>query len=105
MENSENNSLLSLSLRAGKRTYFFDVKETRKGDKYLSITESKRKNNTDGTFYFEKHKLFLYNEDFDKFLNSLIGTIDFVKTGKMPEIMFDMEQIKDDDIRFEDLEE
>jgi hypothetical protein len=94
-----------MSLRAGKRTYFFDVKDTKKGDKYLTITESKRKINTDGTFYFEKHKLFLYNEDFDKFLGSLIGAIDFVRTGKMPEIPFDIEQMKDNDIRFEDLEE
>jgi hypothetical protein len=104
MENSENNSLLSMSLRAGKRTYFFDVKDTKKGDKYLTMTESKKKFNTDGTFYFEKHKLFLYNEDFDKFSNALTSAIEFVRTGKMPEIMFDMEQMRDSDISFEDLE-
>jgi hypothetical protein len=104
MENSENNSLLSMSLRAGKRTYFFDVKETKKGDKYLTMTESKKKFNTDGTFYFEKHKLFLYNEDFDKFVNALAGAVEFVRTGKTPDIMFDIEQMKDNGITFEDLE-
>jgi hypothetical protein len=104
MENSENNSLLSMSLRAGKRTYFFDVKDTKKGDKYLTMTESKKKFNTDGTFYFEKHKLFLYNEDFDKFLNALTDAIEFVRTGKMPDIIFDMEKMKDSGISFEDLE-
>jgi len=105
MENSENNSLLSMSLRAGKRTYFFDVKETKKGDKYLTMTESKKKFNTDGSFYFEKHKLFLYNEDFDKFQNALDGAIEFVRTGKMPDVMFDMEQMKDGAVSFEDLDE
>ena len=65
MENLEKNEVLSRAVRAGKRTYFFDVKTTKGDDKYLTITESKRKFNADnGTFFYEKHKLFLYKEDF-----------------------------------------
>lgn len=59
--------IFSKSVRAGKRTYFFDVKSTRGNDLYLTVTESKKKYNDNGDFYFEKHKLFLYKEDFEKF--------------------------------------
>jgi hypothetical protein len=59
--------IFSKSVRAGKRTYFFDVKSTRGNDLYLTVTESKKKFNDNGDFYFEKHKLFLYKEDFEKF--------------------------------------
>lgn len=110
MEQTENNSLLARSLRAGKRTYFFDVKETKRGDKYLTVTESKRKYNTDGTFYYEKHKLFLYNEDFDKFSNALESVLEFIKTGVLPDdMLFENEQryqenTEDTGIQFEDLE-
>ena len=68
--------IFSKSVRAGKRTYFFDVKSTRGGDLYLTITESKKRFQEDGTFYFEKHKLFLYKEDFDKFSDGLTEVID-----------------------------
>ncbi len=67
--------IYSLPVRAGKRTYFFDVKATRGNDLYLTITESKKKYNEDGTFYFEKHKIFLYKEDFEKFSNGLSDAI------------------------------
>lgn len=67
-------------VRAGRRTYFFDVKKTRKGDLYLTITESKKVYNDDeGTFHFEKHKLFLYKEDFDKFSDALSQSVGFIK--------------------------
>lgn len=69
----------SKAVRAGKRTYFFDVKSTRAGDLYLTITESKKHTNADGTAHYDKHKVFLYKEDFDKFLDGLhdaIGEID-----------------------------
>ena len=57
----------SNAVRAGKRTYFFDVKATRGNDLYVTITESKKKYKDDGEFFYEKHKLFLYKEDFEKF--------------------------------------
>lgn len=72
------NEIYSKSVRAGKRTYFFDVKSTRSGDHYLTITESKKKYDQDGNFHFEKHKVFLYKEDFDKFKDGLLEVIDKV---------------------------
>lgn len=68
--------LFSKSIRAGKRTYFFDVKSTRGNDLYMTITESKRRFTDDGRQQYEKHKLFLYKEDFDKFVEGLQETID-----------------------------
>jgi len=79
--------IFSQAVRAGKRTYFFDVKETRNGQQYLTITESKKRFNTeDGKFFYEKHKIFLYNEDFEKFSNGLKIAIHFIETGEKPEI-------------------
>lgn len=107
MENLEKNEVLSRAVRAGKRTYFFDVKTTKNDEKYLTITESKRKFNADnGTFFYEKHKLFLYKEDFTKFQNALGAVLEFIETGKVPDdILFDAGEPKgEDDINFEDLE-
>ena len=82
--------IFSRSVRAGKRTYFFDVKATAGNEQYLTITESKRRfNNEQGKFVYEKHKLFLYKEDFDKFFRGLNDTIEFIRTGKAPEIQDD----------------
>ena len=88
-ENKDNGKaeIFSKRVRAGKRTYFFDVKATRSNDYYLTITESKRRYKEDGYFY-EKHKIFLYKEDFDKFVDALNGTVDHVKTELMPEVDF-----------------
>jgi hypothetical protein len=86
--------IFSERVRAGKRTYFFDVKATRSNDYYLTITESKRRYKEDGYFY-EKHKIFLYKEDFDKFVDALKITIDHVKTELMPEVDFSKYQEKD----------
>jgi hypothetical protein len=72
----------SKAVRAGKRTYFFDVKATRRNDYYLTITESKKRFNRDGKFFYEKHKLFLYKEDFEKFSRGLEEVIEFIETGK-----------------------
>jgi len=83
----EREEIYSQRVRAGKRTYFFDVKATRSNDYYLTITESKRRYKDDGYFY-EKHKIFLYKEDFDKFIDALRGTVDHVKTELMPEVDF-----------------
>jgi len=65
----------SKAVRAGKRTYFFDVKSTRGRDLFLTITESKKHTHEDGTAHYDKHKIFLYKEDFDKFLDGLHDTI------------------------------
>ena len=75
-------------MQAGKRTYFFDVKATRSNDYYLTITESKRRFKDD-EFVYEKHKLFLYKEDFHKFVNALNNTVDHIKEELMPEVDFD----------------
>lgn len=71
--------IYSKVVRAGKRTYFFDVKATRRNDYYLTITESKKRFNRDGKFFYEKHKLFLYKEDFDKFADSLKEVIEYIR--------------------------
>ncbi len=79
--------IYSERVRAGKRTYFFDVKSTRSNDYYLTITESKRRPKDDG-FVYEKHKIFLYKEDFHKFMDALNNTMNHVKTELMPEVDF-----------------
>ena len=66
--NQAREEVFSKSVRAGKRTYFFDVKATKSNDYYLTITESKKRIGDDGNPFYEKHKIFLYREDFDKFL-------------------------------------
>ena len=77
--------LYSQVIPAGKRRYFFDVKATRGGDKFITITESRKifDNNT-GEFYFEKNKLFLYKEDFEKFQKGLANALSFIETGIEP---------------------
>jgi len=70
--------IFSKAVKAGKRTYFFDVKSTRRDDYYLTITESKKKSSPDGRFFYEKHKIFLYKEDFEKFTTGLKEVIDFI---------------------------
>lgn len=65
-------------IRAGKRTYFFDVKSTRNDELYLTITESKKRFEEEGKYHYEKHKIFLYKEDFDKFLDSLKEVIEYI---------------------------
>ncbi|MEI6174253.1 MAG: DUF3276 family protein [Bacteroidota bacterium] len=82
----ERGEIFSRAVRAGKRTYFFDVKATVGEEYYITITESKRRfNNEQGKFFYEKHKLFLYKEDFDKFSLGLSDVVEFIRTGKAPE--------------------
>jgi hypothetical protein len=87
MDNKEQRKeeLYSQAIPAGKRRYFFDVKETRGGDKFITITESRKlfDNNT-GDFFFEKNKMFLYKEDFDKFRKGLENAFSFIETGIVP---------------------
>jgi hypothetical protein len=80
-------SVYSKRIRAGKRrTYFFDVRETRGNDYYLTITESRKRFDSDG---YDRHKIFLYKEDFNKFIKGLAEAIDYVKTELMPDFDFD----------------
>jgi len=69
-------------VRAGKRTYFFDVKATRKDDYYLTITESKKRLGKEGKVFYEKHKIFLYKEDFEKFSDGLKDAVTYIGNGK-----------------------
>lgn len=77
--NKDRNELYAKAVKAGKRTYFFDVKENKSGNLYISITESKKKIGSNGGFTYEKHKIFLYKEDFIKFSESLQEVVEFVK--------------------------
>lgn len=80
-------SVYSKRIRAGKRrTYFFDVRTTRGNDYYLTITESRKRFNDDG---YDRHKIFLYKEDFNKFIKALTEAVDHVKTDLMPDFDFD----------------
>ena len=80
VERVDKEDIYSKVVRAGKRTYFFDVKATRRNEFYLTITESKKRIGRDGKFYFEKHKIFLYKEDFEKFSDGLTDVIEYIKT-------------------------
>ena len=87
--NNENKmeSIYSKRIRAGKRrTYFFDVRTTRGNDYYLTITESRKRFNDNG---YDRHKIFLYKEDFNKFIKALGESVDYVKTELMPDFDFD----------------
>jgi hypothetical protein len=86
-EKRNTESIFSKRIKAGKRrTYFFDVRETRGSDYFITITESKKRFNDDG---YDRHKMFIYKEDFNKFLAALTETVDYVKTDLMPDFDFD----------------
>jgi len=83
----KSDSVYSARVKAGKRrTYFFDVRETRGSDFYITITESRKRFDSDG---YDRHKIFLYKEDFNKFIKGLNETVDHVKTNLMPDFDFD----------------
>ena len=84
----------SQAVRAGKRTYFFDVKATRRNDYYLTITESKKRFNRDGKFFYEKHKLFLYKEDFDKFADALKEMIEYIREANPQPIELEEDKVE-----------
>jgi len=80
---NENGEVFSRRVKAGKRTYFFDVKETKAGEYYITLTESKKRfNEESGKFFFEKHKLFLYKEDYTKFQNGLDEVLNFIQENQ-----------------------
>ncbi|MEI6059225.1 MAG: DUF3276 family protein [Bacteroidota bacterium] len=77
--------VFSRAVKAGKRTYFFDVKSTRDKELYITVTESKKRfDNALGKFVYDKHKIFLYQEDFEKFMHGLQDAFSFIETGKEP---------------------
>ena len=82
-----NEDIFSKVVRAGRRTYFFDVRSTKAGDYYLTISESKKFTNDDGTFYFKKHKIYLYKEDFENFSNVLGEMTKFIVDEKGVEVI------------------
>jgi len=79
LQERNGDDVYSKPVRAGKRTYFFDVKATKNNDYYLTITESKRRVDKDGRFVYDKHKIFLYKEDFEKFSQGLEEIINYIR--------------------------
>jgi hypothetical protein len=104
LEKNDRGDVWSRSVRAGRRTYFFDVKSTRENDYYLTITESKKLFDNDGKLTFKKHKIFLYKEDFDKFVGGLSEAIAHIREHA-PAVTnnYPAEEKKPGDISFEDL--
>ena len=94
-EYKENNEIYSNRVKAGTRTYFFDVKATRANDYYLKITESRKRFKEDGHFY-EKHKIFLYKEDFNKFMEALKGTAEHIRKKQISAYEFGQSENKED---------
>ena len=84
--------IFSKVLRAGRRTYFFDVRATKADDYYLTITESKKFTNDDGSFHYKKHKIYLYKEDFEGFRENLEEMIDYILDEKGEEVISDRHQ-------------
>ena len=88
----EREEIFSKVLRAGRRTYFFDVRSTKAGDYYLTLTESKKFTNEDGSFHYKKHKIYLYEEDFTEFSNILNEMTDYVISEKGEEVISERHQ-------------
>ncbi len=88
----EQEEIFSKVLRAGRRTYFFDVRSTKAGDYYLTITESKKFTNDDGSFHYKKHKIYLYKEDFSEFKEILAEMTDYIINEKGEEVISDRHQ-------------
>lgn len=88
----EQEEILSKVLRAGRRTYFFDVRETKASDYYLTITESKKFTNEDGTFHYKKHKIYLYKEDFNDFSSILKDMVNFIIKERGEEVISERHQ-------------
>ncbi len=114
-DNYERQEIFSKSVRAGRRTYFFDVRSTRAEDYYMTITESKKFSNEDGSAHYKKHKIYLYKEDFEEFAATFKEVSDFIFDKKGKEVISNTEinqtqdqEINSDkenfsDIKFEDI--
>ena len=92
VENNRNEEIYSKRVRAGKRTYFFDVRGTKAGDYYLTITESKKFTHDDGSFHYKKHKIYLYKEDFTEFEDTLKEMTSFIIKEKGDEVISERHQ-------------
>jgi len=88
----EREEIHSKVMRAGRRTYFFDVRATKAGDYYLTITESKKFTNDDGSYHYKKHKIYLYKEDFTEFKESLEEMTNFIIDEKGDEVISERHQ-------------
>lgn len=88
----EQEEIFSKVMRAGRRTYFFDVRATKAGDFYLTITESKKFTNDDGSYHYKKHKIYLYKEDFNEFKDTLDEMINYVIDEKGEEVISERHQ-------------
>lgn len=97
--------VFSKAVRAGKRTYFFDVKATRRNEYYLTVTESKKRSDSNGHSFYEKHKIFLYKEDFEKFTEGLADIIEYIKENQPYIEELDSDSVTADysNVEFEDL--
>ena len=107
-DNKNRDDIFSKSVRAGRRTYFFDVRSTRADDYYMTITESKRHTKEDGSVFYQKHKIYLYKEDFESFLESFKEVKDFIIKEKGTEIItLESDQIesKSEESKSDDAEE
>jgi len=106
----EQDEIFSQVLRAGRRTYFFDVRSTKAGDYYLTITESKKFTHDDGSFHYKKHKIYLYKEDFDVFNEMLQKSTGYIVDEKGEEVISERHQKdfgknhEDDELNGEDTE-
>ena len=89
---NDQEEIFSQVLRAGRRTYFFDVRATKADDYYLTVTESKKFTNEDGSFHFKKHKIYLYKEDFAEFNEMLKAATDYIIDEKGEEVISDRHQ-------------
>ncbi|WKD86873.1 hypothetical protein KCTC32516_02253 [Polaribacter huanghezhanensis] len=103
-ERVEQEEIFSQVLRAGRRTYFFDVRSTKADDYYLTITESKKFTHDDGSFHYQKHKIYLYKEDFEEFNDMLKAATDYIVTEKGQEVISERHQkdYKKEDVATED---
>lgn len=101
----EKEEIHSKVMRAGRRTYFFDVRETKAGDYYLTITESKKFTNDDGSFHYKKHKIYLYKEDFADFKDNLQEMIKYILDEKGEEVISERHQRDYKREEVEDIEE
>lgn len=88
----KNEDIFARVIRAGRRTYFFDVRSTKADDYYLTITESKKFTNDDGSFFYKKHKIYLYKEDFENFQNALNEATNFIVNEKGEEVISERHQ-------------
>lgn len=101
----DSDTVFSQLVKAGKRTYFFDVKTTRGNEHYITITESKKIFEDNGNSHYEKHKIFLYKEDFEKFMDSLDDTLQYIKeNASEADAINNTADSKFTDVEFEDLD-